>query len=82
MQFNLFPSDQHPAYQPTRLKAQTPDSVRYESSQPWWLAWDAPELHQLIDTAFKQSPSLTQIEARFIQAAAVARRAGANRSPP
>ena len=77
----LFSSDQHPAYQPTRLEVQTPELVRYESSQPWWLAWDAPELHQLIETAFRQSPSLAQIEARLTQARAAARRAGANRFP-
>ena len=77
----LFPSDQHPAYQPTRLEAQSPDSVHYASSQPWWITWDTPELHQLIDTAFAESPSLAQIEARFTQATAVARREGANRIP-
>jgi NodT family efflux transporter outer membrane factor (OMF) lipoprotein len=55
--------------------------TRENRHHPWWQEWDTPELHQLIDTAFHANPSLAQIAARFTQAEAAARAAGASRLP-
>ena len=55
--------------------------TRYKSAHPWWHTWDAPQLHQLMETAFAQNPSLAQAAARLAQAEASARIAGAGRLP-
>jgi NodT family efflux transporter outer membrane factor (OMF) lipoprotein len=47
----------------------------------WWESFQSPELDTLMDEALAESPSIQQAWARFEQADAVARKAGAARWP-
>jgi NodT family efflux transporter outer membrane factor (OMF) lipoprotein len=53
----------------------------YDTANRWWENFDSPELNALIEEALTNSPSIQQSWARLAQADAVARKAGAAKSP-
>ncbi|MDF1580212.1 MAG: TolC family protein [Desulfuromonadales bacterium] len=63
------------------LPAHFSASGAVQSPERWWTTFADPRLNQLIDLALTENPGLRATWERLQQAAAVARKAGAERSP-